>query len=306
MRVLVAEDDTVSRHVLQALLEKWGYEVEVAHDGPAAWQTLQGENAPRLAILDWMMPGLDGVDICAELRKQAREPYTYVLLLTAKGQKQDIVAGLEAGADDYLTKPFDAHELRARLRSGCRIVQLQEQLVQARETLRVEATHDALTGLWNRAAMLETLQRELSRSQRDGAPVAVTMADLDHFKQVNDTYGHLVGDAVLREATRRMRSNSRTYDALGRLGGEEFLIVAPETDVTGALSQAERLRESVGQEPIDTFEGPVHVTVSLGVAVSGEIREADLLLRAADEALYRAKSAGRNRAELAVNLQAAA
>ena len=306
MRVLVAEDDTVSRHVLQALLEKWGYEVEVAHDGPAAWQTLQGENAPRLAILDWMMPGLDGVDICAELRKQAREPYTYVLLLTAKGQKQDIVAGLEAGADDYLTKPFDAHELRARLRSGCRIVQLQEQLVQAREALRVEATHDALTGLWNRAAMLETLQRELSRSQRDGAPVAVTMADLDHFKQVNDTYGHLVGDAVLREATRRMRSNSRTYDALGRLGGEEFLIVAPETDVTGALSQAERLRESVGQEPIDTFEGPVHVTVSLGVAVSGEIREADLLLRAADEALYRAKSAGRNRAELAVNLQAAA
>jgi len=306
MRVLVAEDDMVARHVLQALLEKWGYEVEVAHDGPAAWQTLQGENAPRLAILDWMMPGLDGVDICAKLRKQAREPYTYVLLLTAKGQKQDIVAGLDAGADDYLTKPFDAHELRARLRSGCRIVQLQEQLVQAREALRVEATHDALTGLWNRAAMLENLQRELSRSQRGGASVAVTMADLDHFKQVNDTYGHLVGDAVLREATRRMRSNSRTYDALGRFGGEEFLIVAPDTDVTGALSQAERLRESVGREPIDTFEGPVRVTISLGVAVSGEVWEADSLLRAADEALYRAKSAGRNRVELAVNLQTTA
>jgi len=304
MRILVAEDDSVSRLVLQSLLEKWGYEVVVANDGRAAWQNLQGEDPPTLAILDWMMPGLDGVEICAELRRQAREPYTYVLLLTAKGQKQDIVAGLDAGADDYLTKPFDAHELRARLRSGCRIVELQEQLVQAREALRLEATHDALTGLWNRAAMLENLQRELSRSERGETSVAVTMADLDHFKQVNDTHGHLVGDAVLREATRRMRSTTRAYDALGRYGGEEFLIVAPGIrQVKEALCQAERIRESVAREPIETFEGQVLVTVSLGVAVSGEIREADPLLHAADEALYRAKNAGRNRVELAANLQ---
>jgi len=306
MRVLIAEDEAVCRRMLEGLLVRWGYRVALATNGKEAMDVLQEADSPRLAILDWMMPGLDGVEICRELRRQAREPYTYVLLLTAKDQKQDLVAGFDAGADDYLSKPFDAHELRARLRAGCRIVELQEQLVLAREALRAEATHDSLTGLWNRAAILGTLQRELSRSLRGGTSLAVTMADLDHFKEVNDTYGHLGGDAVLREATRRMRSVSRTYDAFGRFGGEEFLVVAPDTDTTGALNQAERLRECVGKEPIDTLEGPVHVTVSLGVAVSEEIREADPLLRAADEALYRAKSRGRNCVELAANLQTTA
>jgi diguanylate cyclase (GGDEF)-like protein len=302
MKVLIAEDDAVSRRLLQGFLQKWGYEVAVATQGDEAWKLLQSAGAPKLAILDWMMPGRDGVEICEELRRQTREPYTYVLLLTAKGQKQDLVAGLDAGADDYLSKPFDPQELRARLRAGCRIVQLQEQLVRAREALRAEATHDPLTGLWNRAVVLETLQRELSRSQRQGTIVAVTMADLDHFKEMNDTYGHLGGDAVLREVTRRMRSVTRTYDAFGRYGGEEFLIVAPDSNAAGALNQAERLRKCVDDEPIEIFEGPVHVTVSLGVAVSRGVSEADPLLRAADEALYRAKRGGRNRVELAVNL----
>lgn len=305
MRVLIAEDDAVSRRMLEGLLVRWGYRVTSASNGKEAMDVLEEADSPRLAILDWMMPGLDGVEICKELRRQAREPYTYVLLLTAKGRKQDLVVGLDAGADDYLSKPFDATELRARLRAGCRIVELQEQLVLAREALRAEATHDPLTGLWNRAAILETLQRELSRGRRDGSWVAVTMADLDHFKEVNDTYGHLVGDAVLREATRRMHSATRAYDAFGRFGGEEFLIVAPDMDTVAALSQAERLRERVGKEDIVTFEGSVHVTVSLGVAVSIEIKDADPLLGAADEALYRAKRAGRNRVELAAKLQTA-
>ncbi len=300
MRILVAEDDPISRHLLEAFLVKWGYEVIVAADGVEARRVLQHDNAPNLALLDWMMPGTDGVEICREVRKRAAEPYTYILLVTAKGQKQDILEGLEAGADDYLAKPFDPQELRARLRVGRRILELQEQLIQAREELRAQATHDPLTGLWNRTAILETLQRELDRAERQRTPVAVFMADLDHFKQINDTYGHLAGDAVLREVSRRMRTTIRSYDAIGRYGGEEFLIVTPGCDVTTALKLAERVRSCVSREPIDVAGGTFPATLSLGVAASSEAGDADQLVRDADAALYRAKNAGRNRVELAL------
>ncbi len=300
MRILVAEDDPVSRHLLEAFLAKWGYEVIVAADGVEARRVLQHDNAPNLALLDWMMPGTDGVEICREVRKRAAEPYTYILLVTAKGQKQDILEGLEAGADDYLTKPFDPYELRARLRAGRRILELQEQLILAREQLRAEATHDSLTGVWNRAAIVEILHRELARAQRENTSVAAIMADLDHFKKINDTYGHLAGDAVLREVTRRMRASMRPYDALGRYGGEEFLVVAPGCDPATAFKIAERLRECVSREPVDIFEGPFPVTLSVGVAASRETKEAEQLVQMADAALYRAKTAGRNRAELAL------
>lgn len=297
MNVLIAEDDPVSRRVLEAFLAKWGYEVVVTIDGAEAWQQLQRPNAPKLAILDWMMPRMDGLEVCRQLRERGAEPYVYIILLTAKGQKQDIIEGLEAGADDFVAKPFDPHELRARLRAGLRIVELHEQLISTREQLRVEATHDSLTGLWNRAAILEILQRELARSQRAGTPVAVVLADLDHFKYINDTRGHLAGDAVLREVTRRMSTSIRIYDAIGRYGGEEFLIVTPGVGLAGAVNQAERLRAGVSREPVDTFDGAFSVTLSLGVAASSEAKEADELVRAADTALYRAKNAGRNRTE---------
>ena len=280
-------------------MAKWGYDVVVASNGAEAWQALQSEGAPKLALLNWMMPGMDGVQICREVRKRPAEPYVYILLLTARGQTRDIIEGMEAGADDYLTKPFDAQELRARLRAGMRIVELQEQLISAREGLRVEATHDPLTGLWNRAAILEIVQRELARAHRQGTSVAVALADLDHFKCINDNYGHLAGDAVLREATRRMRSAIRPYDAIGRYGGEEFLIVTPGCDVTSALNQAERLRARVKDEAMDIFEGTFPLTVSLGVAVSASLKDADSLIRSADAALYRAKKGGRDRVELA-------
>ncbi len=303
MRVLIAEDDPVSCHLLEAFLVKWGYQVVVTTDGTEAWRVLQQENPPRLAILDWMMPGMDGVEVCRKVRQRDAEPYIYILLVTAKGQKQDIIEGLEAGADDYLTKPFDAQELRARLRAGRRIIELQEQLLSAREQLKVEATHDPLTGLWNRTAILESLQRELARAQRDKTPTAVIMADLDHFKRINDTYGHLAGDAVLREAARRMSSSVRTYDSIGRYGGEEFLFVFPGSDLNGALTQAERLRSCINKEAMDIFEGAFPITMSLGVAASTEVKEADLLVRAADAALYRAKNGGRNRVEPANNVE---
>ncbi len=294
MNILVADDDAVSRRLLEATLKKWGYDVVVADDGDKAWEVLQREDAPQLAILDWVMPGLDGPQICREVRSLGEQRYVYLLLLTAKSEKEDLVKGMDAGADDFLTKPFDAQELRARLRAGIRILELQE-------TLRVQATHDSLTGLWNRAATFDFLRRELNRGERQGTPVTVVMTDIDHFKQINDTYGHLTGDVVLREVAHQLSSAVRGYDVIGRFGGEEFLIVLPGCAGADAMDQAERLRACINREPVDTPEGPIPVTLSLGVAVrEGAVAvDPDSLLRAADGALYRAKSGGRNRVELA-------
>jgi len=296
MNVLIADDDPVSRRLLQTSLTQAGYLASIASDGAEALRLLQQQDGPRLAVLDWMMPEIDGVDVCRIVRKAAREPYVYIILLTTRGHQTEIVEGLEAGADDYITKPYNPMELKARLRAGKRIVELQEQLVVARECLRAQAMHDSLTGLYNRMAILEMLDKELSRFVRDGTPVSVTMVDLDHFKRINDTQGHPAGDYVLREVARRMRSVIRTYDAIARYGGEEFLIVSPGSNLAGAEKQAERVRQCINAEPICMGDSVIPVTVSLGVAqASQELRRADELLRAADEALYAAKRDGRNR-----------
>src|SRR5579872_1087579 len=187
MKVLIAEDDSISRRMLEAFLVKWGYEVLAVAEGETAWGILHGNEAPRMAILDWMMPGRDGIEICRSLRQRKGRPYTYILMLTARGQKQDIVEGLEAGADDYVTKPFDPYELRARLRAGRRIVELQEQLLQAREALRDQASRDPLTGLWNHGTILTILRKEVARASRTQGPFAVAMAAVDRFKVINDT-----------------------------------------------------------------------------------------------------------------------
>jgi two-component system cell cycle response regulator len=206
MRILIAEDDPVSRRLLEAKLVNWGYEVVVTRDGNEAWQALQADDAPRLAILDWMMPGRDGVAVCREVRKGKGEPYTYLILLTAQAREEDLVTGMEAGADDYIAKPFKSSELKVRLRAGRRIIELQSELIAAREALRAQATHDPLTGLWNHEEILRILGLELVRAKREGRHVGVIMADLDHFKRVNDTYGHMGGDAVLRAAAKTMLS----------------------------------------------------------------------------------------------------
>ena len=294
MKILVADDDAVSRRLLEVTLKKWGYDVVVAEDGDKAWDALQREDAPQLAILDWVMPGMDGPEICRQVRTFGDQRYIYLLLLTAKSEKEDLVKGMEAGADDFLSKPFDAQELRARLRAGIRILELQE-------TLRVQAMHDSLTGLWNRAATFDFLRRELSRARRQRAPVSIVMADIDHFKRINDTHGHLAGDVVLREVAQRLSFSVRGYDVTGRFGGEEFLIVLPGCTIQNAVDKAESLRACINQEPVDTPEGPIPVTLSLGVAVrDGAVKvDPDSLLRAADAALYRAKSGGRDRVELA-------
>lgn len=300
-RILVAEDDPVSRRMLQAFLAKWGHEVEVATDGEEALAKLIQPGAPQLAVLDWMMPGLEGPQICRRVRELPDRPYTYILLLTARGQKNDLLRGLESGADDYLTKPFDSQELRARLHVGERILALQGHLIAAREELRFRATHDLLTGLANRATVLDAAHREHSRQMRENGPFSVIILDLDHFKTINDTYGHLAGDSVLRETARKLAACVRTYDTVGRYGGEEFLVVAPTTDDVGALALAERIRQAIEHPPVQTDAGPVRITASCGIATSDYQHPLapDAMLRLADEALYRAKARGRNCSELA-------
>ncbi|HYH41429.1 MAG TPA: diguanylate cyclase [Burkholderiales bacterium] len=294
MKVLIADDDDVVLTVLEGLLDHLGHEAVVAHDGTEAWELIQREDAPQLVILDWMMPGIDGVEICRRIRQDVKRPYQYLIMLTAKDEMEDLVEGMKSGADDYLRKPFDERELRARLHAGERILAMQDDL-------RARATFDELTGLLNRATILERLDRELKVSSRTGAPVSVVLADLDDFKRVNDTHGHPVGDEVLREASKRMAGRMRSYDDLGRYGGEEFLGVLPGCPPAGVLAVAERMRHSVGTLSITTVAGPIELTVSFGVATSDPARPllASALVAAADEALYRAKRSGRNRVEAA-------
>ncbi len=301
MQILVADDDAVSRRLLEGYLRKWEFDVLSAADGAEAWRVLRSKDTPRLALLDWMMPGLDGIEICRQVRQRSSQPYVYVILLTGRSEKQDVIEGLEAGADDYLTKPFHAQELRARLRVGTRILDLQDTLVSMNETLQFKATHDPLTSLWNRGAILDILQREILRGQREGAPVGVLLGDLDHFKLINDTYGHLAGDDVLREAARRLGASVRAYDAVGRYGGEEFLIVLPGCNPRIASERADQICSVIRSNPIKGSERLLSVTLSVGAVSTDDRRDldGDALLRAADWALYRAKEQGRDRAVLA-------
>jgi two-component system cell cycle response regulator len=301
--VLIAEDDPIFRRVLENWLRKWNYRVTSVENGLDAWSVLQQPDAPQMAILDWMMPGLDGIELCRRIRSHEAGPYKYVLLLTAKGSKEDVVAGLDAGADDYLTKPFDVNELRARVRAGKRILELQGALLRVQNELQFESAHDHLTGLWNRGAIMGLLHRETQRSVRIGEPLGVIMADLDYFKQINDNYGHPTGDAVLREVARRILASVRNYDYVGRYGGEEFLIVLAECSASDLAVTAERMRLCVSRKPVETDAGPIPVTLSIGLvarhAVGGAVLKGEELLRAADVALYCAKTNGRNRVERA-------
>src|ERR1700722_13010902 len=275
MKILIADDDEMSRRLLGRTLEREGYEVIAVNNGRSALEQLSLLDGPRLALLDWMMPELDGPGVCREIRKRSDRPYVHIVLVTSRGSKQDIVAGLESGADDYLTKPWDPAELTARLSVGQRILRLEDGLVEARETMRFKATHDTLTSLFNRGVILDLLSRELSRTRRENGCTVVMLGDLDRFKLVNDTYGHVVGDEVLREVARRLLGSVRSYDFVGRYGGEEFLIVLNNCDSREAVARAEEVRIGISGHPVETTRGPLPITMSLGLLSS---RDWDLCL----------------------------
>lgn len=300
MRILIAEDDATSRIVLTSMLRKSGHEVVETSNGAQAWEVLRQKQPPSLAVLDWMMPEMDGVDVIRNVRAMQTDLPTYIIMLSGRGEKADIITGLAAGADDYIAKPFDPGELNARIDVGRRLIEMQAKLNEARVALVHEATHDALTGTLNRRAILDALSREMAREKRNPVGLTVGICDIDHFKLVNDSYGHLVGDEVLYGFVRLLQGKLREYDLLGRFGGEEFVVVTPGLGIADSAALYGRFLEAVAEHPIPTQAGDVSITISIGVASYRQDEKMDALLTAADTALYKAKNEGRNRVCLSV------
>jgi two-component system cell cycle response regulator len=297
--ILIADDDPVSRRILERSVAEWGYRVVKTRSGPEAWTAIRKPDV-RIAVLDWMMPGLDGPEICRRARARIQRRYVYIILLTSKSLPRDIIAGIQAGADDYMTKPVNLPELHARLQTGRRIIELEDYLRAVQKRLTVLATRDHLTGLWNRAAILRFLEEELAHSQRQSSPMSAIMLDIDHFKKINDLRGHQGGDAVLKAAARRLQDSIRPYDRLGRYGGDEFLVVLPNCGLPEVAKIAERIRLS----PLSAKRGgrrTVPATFSLGCTSSECFADPDVdgIVLTCDHALYKAKRAGRNRIVLA-------
>jgi two-component system, cell cycle response regulator len=293
VKILLVDDSKLDRLRVSECLAESGFEFVAAENGAEALEILQAPDAPTLALLDWVLPGIDGIELCRRIRTLGSNgTYVYTVMLTAKDRKQNLLTAMDAGADDYLAKPVDPSELRARILVGKRILDLQQ-------CLRFSATHDFLTNLLSRAEILASLERELVRTQREGRPAGVIMADVDGFKQINDTLGHPAGDAVLAEVARRLKSDLRLYDVAGRYGGEEFVLVLPGCDLITATRRADEIRRLVARDPIVTPAGSVSVTVSMGVTATACDSDSTLetLLQNADAALYRAKKTGRNRVD---------
>jgi diguanylate cyclase (GGDEF)-like protein len=294
MRILLADDDQVSLVWLAHLLQSWDYEVETVNNGLKAFSALSRQDGPMVAIIDWMMPGLDGIEICQRIKKDPRFRFHYLIMLTGKSDTDDIVRALQSGADDFIIKPFIREELQVRLRAGARIIELQQELLE-------KASHDELTTILNRRMLIDMAGRELERAWRSNAPLALLMLDLDFFKKINDTYGHLVGDAVLIEVAQRFKSGLRALDIFGRYGGEEFMVLLPGCDVNFARIVADHLRLLVSEKTIDFQGQSLSISVSIGIAVAtfnnkalnNKITLVDLIGQA-DHALYQAKRAGRN------------
>jgi len=310
LKILVVDDDRLSRRILEMDLKKKGHDVISAENGEIALNLLKSDMEISLVITDWNMPVMDGLELCRKSRELIRKRYLPMILLTSRGEKEDLIAGLNAGADAFLSKPLNSPELQAHLKVVGRNLDLEKKLSDQIEEIKLAhielqkanvkiediARHDGLTGLFNRRYVMERLEAEMIRSRLQGTPLGVIIIDIDHFKKVNDQFGHLMGDKVLRETSQVMQSNARPDDILGRYGGEEFLGVFPNTVMEGLLVIADRIRLSVQNNPIqlDTEES-LNIKVSIGMACFKADRDTSTtLLSRADEALYEAKKNGRN------------
>jgi diguanylate cyclase (GGDEF)-like protein len=303
MRILIADDDDVSLLALKALLAREGYDVTAVSDGTQAWAILQSENPPRLAILDWLMDEMDGVEVCRRVREHPKLRDVYLILLTSRGDQNYIVAGLGAGANDYVTKPFDRNELLARVRVGAQMVALHAELAARVRVLDALATMDDLTGIANRRSFQARLEAEVSRTNRYHPPLALMMLDVDHFKSLNDDHGHQAGDEVLQRMGRLLTASTRNTDFVARYGGEEFAIILVNTPKAAAEETAERLRARIEAEPWPYRA----ITVSIGIASWNDADvEASEMIRQADQALYFAKENGRNQVRHYLNLKLSA
>jgi two-component system, cell cycle response regulator len=299
MHIVIADDETISRRLLRITLGNAGHTVSEAEDGEAAWELLQSSGATML-ISDWHMPLLSGPELIRRIRATQQGGYIYTILLTARDSKSDTVAGLDSGADDYLTKPFNSAELRARVAIGQRIVQLESSLREARDRFAYQASHDALIGLLNRQAISEHVQAELARAEHAATPLSLALLDVDHFKAINDRHGHLVGDQALRLVAQTLAATVRPYDWVGRWGGEEFLVVLADTRLSEAAAIAERIRSRIAATTLPLPDQTSQLfTVSIGVTstalVNASHSDAKVLFQQVDAALYSAKHAGRNR-----------
>ena len=295
MKILLVEDSYLERTKLGCLLTDWGLDYVAVGSGTEAVKLLESADPPDLALLDWLLPGMDGIDVLRRIRKLSQGNYVYTVMLTSKSHKQDRIKAMEAGADDYLAKPIDPPELRSRIMVGKRILELQQ-------SLRFAATHDFLTTLLNRSEILATLEREVSRGARDDKPASIILADIDHFKRINDTLGHAAGDGVLKEVARRLKADLRPYDLVGRYGGEEFLLILPGCNLANGSRRADDIRKLVAAQPIKTPAGATSTTISMGVTATDTSRYCTPaeFLQEADVSLYAAKKNGRNRVEIFV------
>ena len=296
-RILVVDDNQDNIEIIATRLRFRGYEIFEASNGEEALALVR-ECTPDLILLDVMLPDIDGYEISRRIKGNDELPFIPIILVTARDSTQDKVAGLDAGADDYLTKPINFPELEARVRSMLRIKRLQDELEEKNRELERLSISDGLTGLYNHRHIHGLLAEEFERVERTNDCMSVAMFDLDHFKAVNDTLGHQAGDRVLVALADILRETARDIDRLGRYGGEEFMALLPETCIEDATVFVERVRREVARRPFDIGrDEPLHMTLSAGVATYPHemIRDVETLVRLADEALYAAKAAGRNR-----------
>ena len=303
IRILIAEDSTVCQKLVETALTNQPYEIHFAANGQEALRLFEAER-PDILVADWMIPPPSGVELCREVRKRAGG-YTYVILITSKSETENLIEGLDAGADDYVTKPFDAGELLARIRVGSRIIEMSREIETRNAELEEAVRTDHLTGLPNRKAVEEFASKQLEAARRHGFPLWIVVADLDKFKLVNDTYGHVAGDQAIQSFAELLKANTRASDISGRLGGDEFLLVISHGEKKAILQTIDRLRADFASERFDFAGHEIQVTASFGIAgfqAASDKTVADLLIRA-DKALYSAKSAGRNQVVAAVDRQ---